>query len=229
MRGVKTSNEIGRIKKACELGDKVYSQVLKKITVGVSEKEVAREIVRLIRRSNASLSFRPIVSFGKNSFEVHHKSSDLRLNKKHGFVMIDMGVKLNGYCSDMTRTVFFGKANKKQKKIYKTVLKAQQKSINIAKVNSKAFDIDKASRDFITEQKFPNIPHSVGHGIGKKVHEFPKINPKSKAIIKNGMVFTVEPGIYIKGYGGVRIEDVLVLMNGKLIQLTRSPKNLIEL
>jgi len=229
MRGIKTPQEILKIKKACALGDKVLANVLKNISTGVSEKELAREINRLIKKNGASLSFKPIVSFGKNASEVHHKPTNLKLKINHGFVMIDMGVKLNGYCSDMTRTVFFGRVNKKQRKIYQTVLKAQQKSIKVAKVNSKAFDVDKISRDYIVKQKFPNIPHSVGHGIGKRVHESFRINPKSKTILKDHMVFTIEPGIYIKGYGGVRIEDTFYLNKGRLIQLTKSPKNLLEL
>lgn len=225
MSKIKTTSEITTIKKACELGDKVLFLAIKKIEPGITEKELARYIVRLVRSNKAKLSFRPIVAFGKNTSEVHHKPTDLKLNKRHGFVMIDLGTKVQNYCSDMTRTVFLGRANKKQRKIYQTVFEAQKKSIKLAKVESKAFDIDKASRDFILKQKYPNIPHSVGHGIGKRVHEGFRISPKSKTIMKNGMVFTIEPGIYIKGYGGVRIEDTFVLSNGKLIQLTKSPKN----
>lgn len=229
MRGIKTQIEVLRIKKACELGDRTFSHIIKKIKEGVSEKELAHEIVRFIRLNNAHLSFRPIVSFGKNSFEIHHKPTDLRLRKNHGFLMIDMGIKLNGYCSDMTRTVFFGKATKKQKKLYFAVLKAQKRSIDFVKVNCKAFDIDRVAREYIAKQKFPDIPHSVGHGIGKRVHEGFRISQKSKTIIKNGMVFTIEPGIYIKDFGGVRIEDTFYLNSGKLYQLTKSPKNLVAL
>lgn len=229
MSAIKTPSEVYKIKKACSLGDKVYSQTLKTIRTGVTEEELAQKIVRLIRKNGGKLSFRPIVAFGKNSFEVHHKPTNLKLNKNHGFIMIDLGTKVQNYCSDMTRTVFFGKADKKQKKIYQTVLKAQEKSIRLAKVSSKAFDIDKVSRDYILKQKFSNIPHSVGHGIGKRVHEGFRISPKSKTILKNGMVFTIEPGIYIKNYGGVRIEDVFYLNKGRLIQLTKSPKKLLEL
>lgn len=244
MRGIKTPSEILKIKKTCELGDKVYSQILKKINKSlrsdelknnISEKELAREIVRLIRLNKGKLSFRPIVAFGKNASEVHHKPTNLKLNKKHGFVMIDMGIKLNGYCSDMTRTVFFGKATKKQKKIYQTVFKAQQKAIDFLKssiINNKSINgkqLDEAARNYIVERGFSNIPHSVGHGIGKRVHESFRISPKSKTILKNGMVFTIEPGIYIKGLGGVRIEDTFYLNRGKLVQLTKSPKKFIEL
>lgn len=229
MRGIKTPAEIQKIKKACRLGDKIYSQILKKIKIGVTEKELSLEIQRLTRENGARLSFRPIISFGKNSFEIHHKSTEIKIKKNHRFVMMDLGTKVEGYCSDMTRTFFFGRASEKQKKIYRTVLKAQKRAIGAVKPNAKASDVDKVARDFILKNKFLSIPHSVGHGIGKRVHEFPKISPKSKTILKNGMVFTIEPGIYIKNFGGVRIEDTFALVNGKLIQLTKSPKSLIEL
>ena len=228
-------NRLQSIKKACRLGDKVYSQVRKIIRIGTTEHELSIEIQKLIRKDNARLSFRPIVAFGKNASEPHHKPTDLKLNKKQGFVLFDLGAKVNGYCSDMSRTVFFGKATSKQKRIYQTVLKAQQKAIqqlnNLAIKQSviKASEIDKAARDYIISQGYPNIPHSVGHGIGKKVHEAFRLSPKSKTILKDGMVFTIEPGIYIKGFGGVRIEDVYYLNKGKLEQLTKSPKRLIEI
>ncbi|MEK9178711.1 MAG: M24 family metallopeptidase, partial [Patescibacteria group bacterium] len=221
--------EIEKIKKACEIGDKVYSQTLKKIRIGVSEKELAKEIVRLIRTEGASLSFRPIVAFGKNAYEIHHKANDTKLRKNHGFIKLDLGAKFEGYCSDMTRTVFFGKATEKQKKIYGTVLEAQKKAMSLVKDGRRAFDADKIARDYIKAQGFPLYPHTLGHGIGKKVHEGFRLGPKSKTILRNGMVFTIEPGIYLKGFGGVRIEDTFLLKNGKLESLTKSSKILIEL
>lgn len=229
MAKIKTSQEILKIKKACELGDKIYSQILKKIRIGVTEKEIKLEIIRLIWKSGARISFRPIVAFGKNAYEPHHVAKNTKLKKNHGFLKIDLGTKLNGYCSDMTRTVFIGSTSKRQKKIYRTVLEAQRKAMDFVKVGRKAFDADKIARDYIIKSGFPQYPHTLGHGIGKRVHEGFRLGPKSKTIFKNGMVFTIEPGIYIKGYGGVRIEDVFYLNKGKLIQLTKSPKNLIEL
>lgn len=234
-RAIKTPEEILKIKKACAIGDKIYSQILKIVKIGITEKELASEIIRFIRKNNARLSFRPIVSFGKNSFEVHHKPTNLKLKKNHGFVMIDLGTKVNGYCSDMTRTVFFGKASGKQKKIYRTVLNTQKIAIDFILNHSndtyhrRAKEADRVARDYIIKKGFPPFPHTLGHGIGKKVHEGFRLGPKSKTILKDGMVFTIEPGIYIKNYGGVRIEDVFYLNKGKLIQLTKSPKNLIEL
>ncbi len=229
MRGIKTQKEILKIKKACQLGDKVYSQILKIIRIGITEQELGLEIIHLIRKNGASLSFRPIIAFGENASEPHHVATNLKLKKNHGFLKIDLGTKVNGYCSDMTRTVFFGKANSKQKKIYKTVLESQQKAMDFVKVSRKAFDADKIARDYIVKKGFPTIPHTLGHGIGKRVHEGFRLGPKSKTIFEDHMVFTIEPGIYIKGYGGVRIEDTFYLNKNKLIQLTKSPKKLLEL
>lgn len=217
------------IKKACDLTDKAYFFALRNIKLGITELELRRDIVRFIHSNGGKLAFRPIVAFGKNASEVHHKPNNTRLKKNHGFIMIDVGAKVQGYCSDMTRTVFLGKVSKKQKKIYQTVLKAQQKSIEFVRTDVKAFDVDRISREYILRQKFPNIPHSVGHGVGKRVHESPKIGPKSKTRITDQMIFTIEPGIYIKNFGGVRIEDVYYLNRGKVEQLTRSPKQLIQL
>lgn len=232
---IKTPREVLKIKKACRLGDKVYSQIRKYIRIGVSEQELRLAIERLIRKNGANLSFRPIIAFGKNAAEPHHVATNLKLKKNHGFLKIDLGIKLNGYCSDMTRTVFMGRASKRQKKIYQTVLEAQKKAINLLNssiINHKSIngkDVDESARKYIIERGFPPYSHTLGHGIGKRVHEGFRLGPKSKTILKNGMVFTIEPGIYIKGYGGVRIEDVFYLNKGRLIQLTKSPKNLTEI
>lgn len=222
-------NKLQSIKKACMLTDLAYSQILKKIKVGVTEKEIAREIAYSIKKNNARLAFRPIVAFGKNAADFHHKPNNTRLNKKHGFIKIDLGAKFNGYCSDMTRTVFIGPANKKHKKIYQTVLEAQERAVKKIREGIKVYELDKVARDYIVKKGYGPIPHSLGHGVGRKVHEKPKISPISSEILEDQTIFTIEPGIYIKGLGGVRIEDVYYLNHGKTTQLTKSPKNLHEL
>ena len=234
--------EIPLIEKACKLTDETFEYVLTKIKKGVTEKELSLEIQRFIRANGAGLSFRPLVSFGKNTAEVHHKSTDKKL-KKNNIVMLDFGAKIEGFCSDMTRTVFIGRASRKQKKIYSAVLKAQQKAVKflmrvqpladtnslVKGLNPSAKEVDKVARDYIISQGYPTIPHGLGHGVGKKVHEPPKISPKSRAILKPGMVFSIEPGIYIKNFGGVRIEDLVVLEKTGPRILTKSPKRIIEL
>lgn len=230
-RSIKEKWEIEKFEKACKLGDKTFEYVLGKVKSGISEKELAFELEYFIKRNGADLSFPTIVAFGKNSSIPHHHTGDTKL-KKGDFVLLDFGVKLENYCSDMTRTVFFGKPSEKQKNIYKIVLEAQQKAVDFTnnKIKEgeevKALEIDKMARSFIISKRYPSIPHSLGHGVGLQVHEHPSLSPKSKEILKAGMVFSIEPGIYIPGFGGVRIEDLFVLEKTELRQLTSSPKDL---
>lgn len=222
-------NKLQSIKRACLVTDIAYSHLLKKIRLGVSEKELAKEVRKVFKQKNARLAFRPIIAFGKNASEIHHKPTKKKLGKNDGFILIDIGAKVNGYCADMSRTVFFGKATGKQRKIYQTVLQSQKKAVKKVKPNIKVYELDKVARDYIARKGFDPIPHSLGHGVGKRVHEKPKISPVSAEILENETIFTIEPGIYIKDYGGVRIEDVFYLNNDKLTQLTKSPKKLLEL
>ena len=235
LRAIKTAHEILNIEKACKLTDKTFKHILNKIKLGVSEKQLAFEIELFIKRKGADISFPPIVAIGANSSIPHHVPTNNKLTNNQ-IVLVDFGAKVNNYCSDMTRTVFFGKASNKHKRIYQTVLAAQQKAIgslankvpplqgwNLAK------KIDKAARDYIVSQGYPIIPHSLGHGIGLEVHEAPHLSPKSKDILKPKMVFSIEPGIYIPNFGGVRIEDLFVLGKSELKLLTLSSKDIIEL
>jgi len=236
LRIIKSSKEISKIEKACTLSDKTFDYILKKIKLGISEKELAFEIEFFIKKHGADISFRPIVAFGKNSSIPHHQSENLKL-KTDNIILLDLGVKLNNYCSDMTRTVFFGKPTREQKRMYETVLEAQQKAIqqfsNLSmrrpKEQVKASEIDKAAREYIISKGYKSIPHSLGHGIGIDVHEAPHLSPKSKDILKEGMVFSIEPGIYIPGFGGVRIEDLVTLEKNGPRLLTHSPRTLIEI
>lgn len=231
---LKTKSEIKKIEKACQLTDKAFEYICKKIKLGVSEKQLASEIRSFFKKNKARNSFRPIVAFGKNTFHIHHRPTDEKL-KMQDIIMFDFGAKLNGYCSDMTRTIFFGSANAEFKKMYQTVLDAQKKAIEHLKsliLNHKpiiAKNIDGIARDYIISQSYPSIPHSLGHGLGVRVHENFSLSPKSKVGLKPGMVFSIEPGIYIENFGGVRIEDLVVLEKHSLRILTHSPKELIEL
>lgn len=232
-RSIKDEKEIEKIEKACELGDKAFESILKKIKLGITEKELSFEIEFFIKQNGADLSFSIIVAFGKNSSVPHHQTSDKRLTTNDQLILMDFGVRLENYCSDMTRTIFFGKPADKQKNIYETVLKAQQKAvefitsaIKIGKA-TKASEVDKVVREYIVSKGYSTIPHSLGHGIGLEVHESPHLSPKSKDTLKMGMVFSIEPGIYIPGFGGVRIEDLFVLEKNGLRQLTNSPKEML--
>jgi len=252
-RAIKSNQEILAIEKACKLGDETFKYILKKIKLGVSEKELAFEIEFFIKKAGGDISFPPIVAFGKNSAIPHHKPTENTKLRTQNIVLLDFGVKLNDYCSDMTRTVFFGSANAEYKKIYRTVLAAQKRAIEflsstfhslpLHEKQIKASQVDKVARTYILEKGFPTIPHSLGHGVGLEVHESPRLSPKSKDRLKPGGVFTIEPGIYIPGFGGVRIEDVVVIENSGLPRrplrreaskvgprlLTKSTKEIIEI
>lgn len=235
LRIIKQKNEIENIKKACKIGDEAFDYVLGHIKLGISELEILDKLETFINSKGADISFKPIVAFGKNSSIPHHMSGGSKL-KANQIVLLDFGVKVNNYCSDMTRTVFFGSADAKFKQMYQTVLEAQTKSIEfinsqLSIVNGQLLgnDIDKVARKFIKSKGYGNIIHSVGHGIGIEVHESPYISPKSKDIIKSGMVFSVEPGIYIPNYGGVRIEDLVLVSNGKAELISHAQREIIEL
>lgn len=230
LRAIKDSTEINSIEKACKLGDKTFNYILKKIKKGITEQEIAFEIEHFIKKSGADISFPTIVAFGKNSSIPHHQTGKTEL-KSGDFVLLDFGVRLNNYCSDMTRTVFFGKPSNEQKKMYQTVLSAQKKTLETLhdiSIYHASKNIDRVAREYILKNGFPTIPHSLGHGVGLEVHESPTLSPNSKDILKPGMVFSVEPGIYIKGFGGVRIEDLVVLEKSGPRLLTKSKREIIQ-
>lgn len=231
-RSIKTTEEIKLIEKACKVGDKAFKFILGKIQEQISEKQLSYLLEQFIQTQGFSPSFKTIVAFGKNSSIPHHNSGEKKL-KRGDFVLLDFGVKFKNYCSDMTRTLVFGKATQKQKKVYRTVLEAQEKAVkylntqNSAEVLAKK--VDEVSRNYILEKGFSSIPHSLGHGIGIEVHEHPFLSPNSKEVLKTGMVFSIEPGIYIPGFGGVRIEDLYVKEKNGIRKITTSPENLIEI
>ena len=232
LRIIKDEAEIEKIKKACEIGDLAFKFIQTKIKENVSEEQLMFELEFFIKGKGAKTSFEPLVAFGPNSSIPHHRSDKSKLTKNQ-IVLLDFGVKYEGYCSDMSRTLFFGKANDKFKRIYKAVLDSQTKAIEFingksSMVNSKLSDIDKVARDHIISAGFPPIPHSLGHQIGIDVHEEPRLSPKSNGKAENGMVFSVEPGIYIPGFGGVRVEDLVLYQKGAKF-LTSSNRELIEL
>lgn len=231
----KSPEEIRAIEKACMLGDKAFTYLLTKIKEGMSEKDLAMEYDFFVKKAGADISFTTIVAFGENGSLPHHVPTNKKLSKNN-FIVLDFGVKLDNYCSDMTRTIFFGKANEKQKKMYETVLQAQQLAIDYIERSwtsqddyLKASEVDKIARDYIISKGYPSMPHSLGHGIGLLVHEQPRLTPHSTDILSEGMVFSVEPGIYLPSKEGVRIEDLVALKKDGVEILTKAPKQLIEL
>jgi Xaa-Pro aminopeptidase len=233
-RTIKTPDEIELIKRACEVGDKAFDFILKKLKLGVSEKEIGFLLESFFGKVGEGSSFPPIVAFGSHSSIPHHQTGDKKLSTDT-FILLDFGVKFKSYCSDMTRTIFFGKITDKHKKIYNTVLESQASAAKYIQecldkdIKIKASEVGKGADGWIRKKGYPSIPHGLGHGIGIEVHEHPHISPGSKDILVSGMVFSIEPGIYIPGFGGVRIEDLYWINGTKLVQLTSAPKNLINL
>ncbi len=235
LRIIKVQKEIKKIKKACQIGDKAFTHILSFIKVGMAEKDIAFELEHFIRKQGSDISFATILAFEENAAIPHHKTGTRKL-KNNEFILLDFGVKYENYCSDMTRTIHFGKVSPEKKRIYETVLASQQKAIeqyNNETIKQsrviKTLDLDNAARFYIVSKGYPAYPHGLGHGIGLEVHEAPRLSPKSKDKLQNGMVFSIEPGIYLPDKFGVRTEDLFTIQNNKLIQLTKSPKNLIEI
>lgn len=227
---VKEKDEIHNITKACEIGDIAFERILKIVEPGIRESEVAAELEYQMKMlGSEDPAFQTIVASGYRSALPHGAASKKKI-KKGEFVTFDFGATVNGYVSDMTRTIVVGKATVKQKKIYNLVLKAQKASIKKIKPGVLGKTVDEAGRKIITKAGYgKNFGHGTGHGIGFFVHVGPNLSSVSQDKLKVNNIITVEPGIYIPGWGGVRIEDdVLVTRTGNRI-LNKSPKKLLEL
>ncbi len=228
-RMIKDESEIKRIAAAEALGDRAFQNFLDNFRFGMTEREVALELEFYMRKNGASgTSFDTIVASGKRSSMPHGVATD-KVIGIGDFVTIDFGCRLDGYCSDMTRTLVIGKCSEKQREIYETVLAAQKAAISAVKPGARCADIDAVARDIIKEAGYgDNFGHSLGHSVGIEIHERPNFAPRSDEIVEKGNVITVEPGIYIDGFGGVRIEDVIAV-DEKAINLTKTCKELIIL
>lgn len=229
LREIKDNYEVEKIKKACTLSDKAFVYIKKEIQPGITELEVKTKLENFIRSQQGSLSFESIVAFGKNSAIPHHMSNDTVL-KSDEVILLDFGAKINGYCSDMTRTIFIGNPDDKFQEMYQATKEAQEIAIDYLRNHMKeGFETKKAAElanSHIKTMGFSEIPHGLGHGVGLQVHENPSLSPYSDMKLSPGTVVTVEPGVYIPQVGGVRIEDmVLVTMEGIEV-LTSSPKEL---
>lgn len=225
-RRIKDEREIRKIAAAESLGDAAFSHFLENFEYGMTERDVALMLEFYMRKNGASgTSFDTIVASGKRSCMPHGVATD-KIIGIGDFVTLDFGCRLDGYCSDMTRTLVVGKCSKRQREIYDTVLRAQKAALDMIAPGVKCSDIDKAAREVITEAGFGNnFGHSLGHSVGIEIHERPAFAPRSEEITEIGNVITCEPGIYIPGFGGVRIEDV-VAIGENTRNLTKSCKEL---
>jgi len=215
LRIIKYPDEIAAIRTSACIAKKVLKRIIKEIKNGKTEKEIAAQIDFLLRKEGADKnSFDTIVASGENSSMPHARPQKRKIRTGDA-VVLDFGATCDGYSSDLTRTFFVGKISKHLSLLYNTVSIAQKKAISRVSPGVKISEIDKAARSYITEKGFGDyFGHATGHSIGIDVHELPGINSKNHATLKEGMVFTIEPGIYIPGFGGVRIED-MVLVNKK--------------
>jgi Xaa-Pro aminopeptidase len=212
LRQIKTAEELEKIKKAIQIAIKAFKFIKDFIVPGKKEVEVAGELERFIRYNGAGGSaFDIIVASGPNSSFPHHMTSQRKL-KNNEPVLVDLGVDYMGYKSDLTRVFFLGKISPAVKKIYDIVRKAQDKAIKNIKPAVQMYKIDTAARQYITQKGCGGFfGHNLGHGIGLEVHEGPRISPKVKGILKQDMVFTVEPAIYLPGKFGIRLEDIVLV------------------
>ena len=225
LRVIKDNEEVENIKKACKVTDECFEYLLKYIKPGMTEKQIAKRIESYYNENAEGISFAPIVASGENSSKPHSMPSERKIESKD-IITIDMGCKINGYCSDMTRTIFVGEITEEQKKIYNLVLKNQQLSLNEMKDGASIKDITKIVTSNFGLYDY-NLVHSLGHGVGLEIHEPPYIRELNDNVLKEKMVITNEPGIYIAGNFGIRIEDTLLVTKDEPEVLTKSDKNFV--
>lgn len=227
LRKIKKSEEIAHTKKAARITDDCFEFILPKLTPGVTETEIAWEIETFFRKNGADSAFSPIVAFNKHSSQPHYSPGRYTLDTKPSLILLDFGARFDGYCADMTRVVFFGQPSKKQKQAYE-VLKNAQEQVLIALQNGVrgGAALDQMCRELIEQSGLPLYPHSLGHAVGLDIHESPRLSFKQDAELKAGMVITIEPGIYLPGDFGLRIEDLVLITDDGFELLSQSPKEL---
>jgi Xaa-Pro aminopeptidase len=230
LRMIKDADEISRIRKAVNLGASLFPVALRSMRPGVSESEVAAEMEYEARRRGAEgMSFETIVAGGRRSALPHGRASHQTLPQR-GFVVVDFGVILTGYCSDMTRTVHLGKAEARERRMYHAVLRAQLAAIRKVGPGVAVSTVDRTARETLERAGYGKFfTHSTGHGVGLEIHEPPRIAGKQRQKLRPGMVITVEPGVYIPNEGGVRIEDMVLVTEGGCEVLTPTTKKLITI
>lgn len=230
LRARKDATEIARMRQAALLAGDVLTRAIRLLRPGVRENEIGAEIEYQMRRGGASgPAFESIVAFGERSALPHARPTAKRL-KKNELVVLDLGAILAHYCSDITRTVYVGRAPDRVKQWYGAVLEAQTAAVAAVRAGAACGDVDAAARHVLAGHKLDRyFTHSTGHGLGLEVHEDPRLARGQQARLEPGFVVTVEPGVYVPGYGGIRIEDDVAVYPDRTEVLTRVPRDLIEL
>lgn len=230
IRQIKEPAELTRIEAAAKLTDRAFDHILGFVRPGMSEREVALELEFFMRRNGSDdIAFDPIVASGPNSAKPHAGVSD-RLLAEGEFLKMDFGARIEGYCSDMTRTVMIGKATDRHRKIHDAVLAANQAGRDAVRPGVPGKDVDAVARKVLEDLGFGEFfTHGLGHGVGLDIHELPTLGPRGHDSLRSGTVATIEPGVYIPGFGGVRIEDLVAVEETGGRVLSSSPRELIEI
>lgn len=225
LRAVKEPAELKLIQEAIKVSDAAFNNVSATIRPGHTERQIAWELEKTMREMGADgASFDIIVGAGSNSAMPHHHPTDRPVQEGEPIV-IDMGAKYAGYCSDLTRTIVLGHSDDVFRRIFDIVLAAQEIAIATVEAQMTGNEADALARQVIQQAGYSkNFGHGLGHGVGLEIHEYPGLGPQSTDTLENGMVFTIEPGIYLSGWGGVRIEDIVVLENGKAKTISEAYK-----
>lgn len=229
LRQIKDDREIASIAKAAQIADSVFAEIVKEIAPGMTEVDLAARLEFLLRKKSSNVpSFDTIAASGEHA-SLPHASPTTRVIREGDVVKMDFGAIWDGYCSDITRTVVAGRASDKVKEVYDIVRTANERAISGIKAGIRGSDADRLARAYIEEKGYgENFGHGLGHGVGLEVHEIPRLSKKNDDLLKIGMVATVEPGIYIPGWGGVRIEDMIVVEDEGCRVLTSAAKGLLE-
>ncbi|KQL32617.1 MULTISPECIES: Xaa-Pro peptidase family protein [Bacillaceae] len=230
LRVIKTEDELVNMRKAAELADFAIEVGCKEIAEGKTELEILNAIENAVKEKGGyQMSFDTMVLSGPKTASPHGNPGDRKI-QKGDFILFDLGVVYNGYCSDITRTVSFGEPTEEKREVYETVRRAEEAAVNAVKPGVTAMELDKIARDVITDAGYGEyFTHRLGHGLGISVHEFPSITGVNEMELETGMVFTIEPGIYHPDITGVRIEDDVVVTENGVEVLTKFPKELIVL
>lgn len=230
LRRAKDPQELALVEQAQAITDEAFERVLGKLVEGVTERQVGFELEQSMRAAGAErVGFDPIVAFGESAAEPHHRPSDRPLGRGD-VVKIDFGCVVEGYHSDMTRTVAFGEPPPRLREVHEVVRRAQQAGVDALRAGVRGGDADEAARAVIREAGYGDrFGHSLGHGVGLEIHEDPKLRSGEEEPVPEGAVVTVEPGVYLPGLGGVRIEDMVVVTAGGCRSLPRSPRELLVL
>lgn len=229
LRMIKSPEELEKMRVVCRLADAAVEHLVERVKPGVSERELLWALEDFLRANNATMAFDPIIAGGPNSARPHGTPGE-RCFEPGDFITFDLGARIDGYNSDITRTVVFGEASDRQREVYEQLLKAQVACIEAMKPGAKGKEVDGLARQILDEKDLgQHFGHGLGHGLGALVHDTGRLSPVIDADIEVGQIWTIEPGVYIEDWGGMRIEDDIVITEDGCEVLTSYPKELIEI